>query len=134
MYEKILLLMDCSPVDQRIVDHVVDLAAVHGSRVHLFHVLHAHTLDQLRTMQAESTACLDAAVGRFAERGVSADYSMVQGEPNEQVLKKIEECGCDLVALATHGHGGFADFILGSVSRAVKHQATKPILLLRGER
>jgi len=38
------------------------------------------------------------------------------------------------VALGTHGHGGFADFILGSVSRMVKHQVDRPILLLRGER
>ena len=134
MYEKILLLMDCSPVDERIVEHVVELAAIHGSQVHLFHVIHAHTLDQQRTMHAHSTECLESAVARFRGRGVTAGYSTVEGEPNEQVLKKIEECECDLVALGTHGHGGFADFILGSVSRTVKHQVTRPILLLRGER
>ena len=133
MYEKILLLMDCSSVDDRIVDHVVELASIHGSSVQLFHVVHAHTLDQQRTMRETSEACLQAAVARFAARSVPASYSTVEGEPAEQVIRKVNECDCDLVALATHGHTGFSDFILGSVSRKLKHHVDKPILLMRGE-
>ena len=52
MYENILLLLDCSPVDEAIVNHVVALARIHKSTVHLFHVVHAHTLDQERALVA----------------------------------------------------------------------------------
>ena len=65
MYENILLLMDCSPVDEPILNHVVELARIHKSRVHLFHVVHAHTLDQRRALLAQTDECLSSALARL---------------------------------------------------------------------
>jgi nucleotide-binding universal stress UspA family protein len=33
--------------------------------------------------------------------------------------------------MATHGHGPFMDFILGSVATSVRHRTTIPVLLIR---
>jgi nucleotide-binding universal stress UspA family protein len=133
MYENILLLMDCSHVDEAILNHVVELAKIHKSRVHLFHVVHAHTLDQQRCLVAKTKECLSRASAMLEKEHIPTSYSFSEGEPSELVPATVAESDCDLVALATHGHKGISDIVLGSVSRKLKHQSDKPILLLRGE-
>lgn len=134
MYGKILLLMDCSPVDEAILNHVVELAKIHKSKVHLFHVVHAHTLDQQRIMIANTEECLSRAQAILKKEHISASFSFSEGEPSELVLAEIAGSDFDLVALATHGHKGISDVVLGSVSRLLKHHSDKPILMLRGEK
>lgn len=132
MYEKILLLMDCSPVDEAILNHVLQLAKIHKSKVHLFHVVHAHTLDQQRVMIAQTEECLSRAQAVFEKEHIAASSSFSEGEPSELVMAKVTGSDFDLVALATHGHKGISDVVLGSVSRMLKHNCDKPILMLRG--
>ena len=134
MYKHILLLMDCSSVDEVILDHIKQLAKVHGSSVHLFHVVHAHTLDQQRTMVEHAEACLSKASTVLQREGIDASYSYAEGEPAEQVLKKVNSSPYELVALATHGHRTLSDVLLGSISRVLKHESDRPILLIRGDR
>jgi nucleotide-binding universal stress UspA family protein len=134
MYANILLLMDCSPVDEPILKHVLELAKIHGSTVHLFHVVHAHTLDQQRVLLARTEECLSNAQAMFEKEHVPTSRSFAEGEPCEQVLAKIATSDLDLVALATHGHRGIGDVVLGSVSQVLKHEIDKPILLLRGRK
>ncbi|MCD6122392.1 MAG: universal stress protein [Spirochaetales bacterium] len=132
MYKNILLLLDCSPVDRVIVNHIKELAKYHKSRVHLFHVVHAHTLDQERAMTVEVKECFSEVLSVFEKEKINVDYSIVEGEPAEEVLKKATEPVWDLIALATHGHKIFGDFIYGSVSDVLKHKANKPLLLIHG--
>jgi nucleotide-binding universal stress UspA family protein len=132
VYKKILLLMDCSPVDEAILNHVLELAKIHKSKVHLFHVVHAHTLDQQRVMVAQTEECLSRAQDVLEKEHIPASFSFSEGEPSELVLAKITGSDFDLVALATHGHKGISDVVLGSVSRLLKHYCDKPILMLRG--
>ncbi len=132
MYESILVLLDCSPVDDAILRHIRELAKIHSSKVCLFHVVHAHTLDQRRFMLTKAQKCLEDGAEFLRRAGIDVILSMAEGEPVPEVLRKIEESDCDLVAMATHGHKGIADFVLGSVSNAVKHRVKKPILLIRG--
>jgi nucleotide-binding universal stress UspA family protein len=134
MYENILLLLDCSPVDEAILNHVVGLARIHNSTVHLFHVVHAHTLDQERALVAAARECLSRAQAVFDKEHIPTTSSFTEGEPAEVVLEKVTGSDCDLVALATHGHRGISDVLLGSVSRMLKHESNKPLLLVRGER
>jgi nucleotide-binding universal stress UspA family protein len=134
VYENILLLLDCSPVDEAILKHVVELARIHHSRVHLFHAVHAHTLDQQRVLVAQTQECLAKAQAVFEKKHIPATSSFSEGEPSELVLAKVTGSDFDLVALATHGHRGISDIVLGSVSRMLKHDSDKPLLLLRGEK
>lgn len=132
MYKNILLLLDCSAVDATIVSHVEELAKIHKSRVHLFHVVHAHTLDQQRVMKAKTAEAFSEISACFERENIPVDYSSVEGEPAESVLAKAREPEWDLVAMATHGHRGINDFVLGSVSDFLKHKLRKPLLLVHG--
>lgn len=132
MYEHILLLIDCSPVDQAIVDHIKELAQLHKSHVHLFHVIHAHTLDQERIMEKQQIEFFTKFTKELEDKNIQVDSSSIMGEPDKLVLKKAQEPIWDLVAMATHGHKGLSDFILGSISDELKHKLKKPLLLLHG--
>ena len=134
MYENILLLLDCSPVDEAVVNHVVALARIHKSTVHLFHVVHAHTLDQERALVAAAREGLSKAQEVFEKEHIPTTSSFSEGEPSEVVSEKVIGSDFDLVALATHGHRGLSDVLLGSVSRTLKHESNKPLLLVRGKK
>ena len=57
---------------------------------------------------------------------------VLHGDPPKEILEKAEELGCDLIAMGTHGHKGFQDWVLGSVADAVRHETKIPVLLIRG--
>jgi nucleotide-binding universal stress UspA family protein len=131
MYENILLLLDCSPCDRVIVEHIKKLANIHHSHIHLFHIVHAHTLDQKRVLTGDTEKCLKKAAASLRQGNIEVSYSYEEGEPGPGVIDKIDETKWDLIALATHGHRFFTDVIFGSISDAIKHHTNIPILLIR---
>lgn len=131
VYKNILVTLDCSPVDDAIIKHVALLAVQNQARVHLLHVVHAHTLDQRRALRAETGPCLEKHAEKLREQGVDAHKIIRDGEPDAQILKEIETGRYDLVAMATHGHKFFGDILFGSVSKTLKHRISIPLLLLK---
>ena len=134
MYKNILLLMDCSDVDRVILNHIVDLAKLHNSRVHLYHVVHSHTLDQQRILSEKAETFLGSAMELLQKNKIDAVYTIGEGEPEEEVLKKAREQEWDLIAMATHGHKALGDFLYGSVSNTLKHKIEIPLLTIKGNR
>jgi nucleotide-binding universal stress UspA family protein len=58
---------------------------------------------------------------------------LAYGDPGDEIVKWVEQRGCDLVAMSTRGHGFLADVLLGSASRRVRHSIRVPVLLLRAK-
>jgi universal stress protein A len=134
VYKKILVAIDCSPVDEAIVEHVSALARQNNAEVYLLHVVHSHTLDQDRVLREESEATLKSYRETMQARGIAAFSLIRSGEPDEEILKEIEGKDYDLVAMATHGHTFIGDLLFGSVSRKLKHKINIPLLLLKADR
>jgi len=132
VYKKILVTMDCSPVDAAIVEHIVPLALQNKAAVHLLHVVHSHTLDQERALREQAQTALKTHLDTLLRQGIEAAIVLRSGEPETEILAEVEENGYDLVAMALHGHTFLADALLGSVSRSLKHALRIPLLLLRG--
>ncbi len=66
------------------------------------------------------------------EEGLTVDVEIVTGtHPAEGILEFSEASKVDLVAMATHGRGGVARLILGSVADKVIRGGTVPVLLHR---
>ena len=55
----------------------------------------------------------------------------VGGDPASVILAEAERLGADLIAMATHGHGGLRRLVLGSVAHKVMRRAGAPVLLFR---
>jgi nucleotide-binding universal stress UspA family protein len=132
VYKKILVTMDCSPVDDVIVRHVAALAMQNRAEVHLLHVVHSHTLDQDRTLREKAETALKVQLESLVRQGIKAGIVLRSGEPEKEILAEVESSDYDLVAMAVHGHTFMADALLGSVSRSLKHSIRIPLLLLRG--
>jgi nucleotide-binding universal stress UspA family protein len=130
VYKKILIAMDCSDVDDAIVEHVSALALQNKAQVYLIHVVHSHTLDQERALHEQAEASLKSRCEILQARGIDAHIVIRSGEPDKELLKEIEEKDYDLVAMATHGHSFVGDFLFGSVSRTLKHKISIPLLLI----
>jgi nucleotide-binding universal stress UspA family protein len=130
IYKKILVTMDCSPVDDAIIEHVSALALQNNARVVLLHVVHSHTLDQHRALHELAETSLNAHHKRLQDAGIDARIIIKSGEPDAEILAEIEGAAYDLVAMATHGHTFIGDILFGSVSRTLKHRIVIPLLLI----
>lgn len=54
-----------------------------------------------------------------------------RGNPVEQILKQVNDQDFDLIVMGTHGHGVFADAMMGSTSRRVLRRCLKPVMVIR---
>lgn len=130
VYKKILVAMDCSSVDDVIIEHVSALAIQNSAQVYLIHVVHSHTLDQERVLRKRTEASLNSRREALQTKGIETHVVIRSGEPDEEILKEIEAKDYDLVAMATHGHSFLGDILFGSVSRTLKHKISIPLLLI----
>jgi nucleotide-binding universal stress UspA family protein len=131
VYKKILVAMDCSAVDDAIIEHVSALALQNKAQVYLLHVVHSHTLDQERALRVLAETSLRSSCEILQARGIETHLVIRSGEPETEILKEIEGKDYDLMAMATHGHSFIGDFLFGSVSRTLKHRISIPLLLIR---
>ena len=138
MYKTILLTLDGTPTDRSIIEHIKHLAKFTQGRVILLHVADgwaARTFgaDAISPEITEDTAYLNRIQSEFQSAGIPADAELAYGEPADEIVKWVEQKGCDLVAMSTHGHGFLADLFLGSASRHVRHNIRVPVLLLKAK-
>jgi nucleotide-binding universal stress UspA family protein len=131
-YSNILVLLDCTPVDDAVVHEVLRIALCGNAKVTLVHVVHSHTLDQDRVLRKKTDACVSERIRQFTASSVKADSVFLSGEPETELVRLINSGTYDLVAMATHGHKFFQDILLGSVSDYLKHTVHIPLLMIRG--
>jgi len=136
MYHKILVTLDGTQTDRNIIDHVKDLAQLMRSRVVLLHVADgwaARTFgpDAVSPEVTADRAYLDGVRAEFEAAGTDAETVLAFGEPADEIVKWINDKGCDLVAMSTHGHRFLADLFLGTTASRVQHKVSVPVLLLR---
>jgi nucleotide-binding universal stress UspA family protein len=130
VYKKILVTMDCSAVDDLIIEQVTALALQNRAEVSLLHVVHSHTLDQDRVLRENAEIILTSRRDMLRSQGIEVRVVIRSGEPDDEILKEIEENDYSLVAMATHGHSFIGDILFGSVSRTLKHKIRIPLLLV----
>jgi len=138
MYKTILLTLDGTPTDRSIIQHIKHLAKFTQGRVILLHVADgwaARTFgaDAISPEITEDTAYLNRVKSEFQSEGIPAEAELAYGEPADEIVNWVEQKGCDLVAMSTHGHGFLADLFLGSASRHVRHKIRVPVLLLKAK-
>jgi nucleotide-binding universal stress UspA family protein len=138
MYDTILVTLDGTPTDRAIIEHVKQLAKLAGSRLVLLHVAdgwaaRTYGPDAVSPEIAEDTAYLRKVREEFQSVGISADAELAYGDPANEIIKWIEQKGCDLVAMSTHGHRFLADVFLGTTASRVQHRIRVPVLLLRAK-
>ncbi|HUA16118.1 MAG TPA: universal stress protein [Verrucomicrobiae bacterium] len=136
MYDTILVTLDGTPSDRAIIDHVKQLARLAHSRLVLLHVAdgwaaRTYGPDAVSREITEDTAYLESVRTEFQTEGISTEAELAYGEPSREIIRWVEQRGCQLVAMSTHGHRFLADVFLGSTADRVRHNISVPVLLLR---
>lgn len=140
--EHILVPLDGSDFAGEILDPVREVAKATGARVTLLHVVSSSSVigtHILPMMPADTLAAVERATvylereaARLAEDGIETDLRVVAHEvPSAAIGAMAEELGADLIAMATHGYGGFKRALLGSVASSVLTKSPLPLLLRR---
>ena len=138
MYETILLTLEATATDRAIIDHVKKLAKVMGSRIVLLHIATGvpaqfHGADAGGQEIDEDQTYLNQIKAELEAEGIPAQAELGYGDPPTQIIRWVQEKGCDLVAMSTHGHHFLADLILGQTATKVRHEVSVPVLLLRAK-
>ncbi|HEY5414728.1 MAG TPA: universal stress protein [Gemmatimonadaceae bacterium] len=138
MYHRILVPVENSSYDERILDHVRQLARYCGASVVLIHVADgwaARNIQQLNLRESEEMrddrVYIEGLATRLTADGLSAEALLATGDPSAEIAAAAERERCDLIAMSTHGHRFIADLIYGSVANGVRHMTSVPVLLLR---
>lgn len=138
MYKTILMTLEGTPTDQAIIEHVKQLAKLAQSQVVLLHVAdgwaaRTYGPDAVSAEITEDTAYLEQVRAELQSAGIPTQAELAYGDPVREIVKWVQQRGCSLVAMSTHGHRFLADIFLGTTASRVQHSIRVPVLLLRAK-
>jgi len=127
MYRTLLVALDGSKNAERALPYVE--AALRGTkgRAVLLQVLPAGE----QRPEAAAEAYLKAIQARFARRKIKAESEIAHGDPAVVILRAAEKRQADLLAFTSHGQGGLAQWVFGSVAQKILRGCTRPLLVAR---
>jgi nucleotide-binding universal stress UspA family protein len=142
---RILVPTDFSATSDEALAYARTLAGRLGASLHLVHAFEDPFTSAAFASEMYSTApiSLRDALRRETERrlaerlpGDQATYfngttEIVTGRPAKTIVEYATTLGADLIVMGTHGRGGMAHLLLGSVAERVVRLATAPVLTLR---
>ena len=136
MYRHILIPLENSASDEAILRHIRPLAKLTQARLTIIHVADGFLARSQERFEEspemkEDRAYLQKRQEELAAEGFQVSAILACGEPASQIVVAAQKEGCDLIAMATHGHTGLADLILGSVANGVRHKTALPVLLIQ---
>ena len=140
---RILLPTDFSKFSDNALTYAIAFAEKFGAELHLLHVVQDLALfmppdvvtvpamvplDQLNTAAHDAINRLvrEHNLGRF-----TLHHEVREGNPFTEIVRYAKDHDIDLIIMGTHGRGGLAHVLLGSVSEKVVRKAPCPVLTVR---
>lgn len=141
MFERILVPLDGSPQAELILSQVARILRREDSEIILLRAVDTPKeigrVDLTSLQKAdreEAQRYIHDVARRFNERGARVHGRVADGYPADVILDAARTEGATLIAMTTHGRGGFARWTLGSVAEKVARAADIPLLLVRSFR
>ena len=137
MYRKILVALENGPADQRLLPHVSRLAQQVGAGLLLLHVADgwaARNFEQLKLAESAEMKAdneyLQTTAAQLRASGLTVETLLALGNPPNEIVRTASASGCDLIALASHGHKLIGDIVYGSTIDKVRHNTSIPLLVV----
>ena len=137
MYRKILVALENGSADERLLPHISLLARQVGAELLLVHVADgwaARNFEQLQLAESDEmkadTEYLETRAAQLRATGLSVATELALGNPPNEIVRIAALAGCDLIALASHGHKLIGDIVYGSTIDKVRHNTTIPLLVV----
>ena len=146
MYRHILIPTDGSELAEHAVTNGLSLAKSVGAKVTVIIVedpfdwlsvsvtraSQRQALDALEQIKKHAASVLSRVADAAEQAGVPCDTMQVENaRPYQAIIAAASDRGCDLIVMASHGRGGLAAVVLGSVTNKVLTHATTPVLVYR---
>lgn len=138
MYKRVLVPLEHGPADEHILRHVRDLARWSGASIVLIHVADgwaARVHAPLKLRESEEMRSdreyIERTCTTLSGDGFACEAVLASGDPSTEIAAAADREGCDLIAMATHGHRLLNDIVRGSVANEVRHKSMVPVLLVR---
>ena len=139
MMKRLLIATDGSAAGRAAVEEGLELARELDARVLFVYVkprpsgLLGEPFYQRRLTHeaADARAAINEAMREAEEREVESDWEILEGEPAVEIIAFATERDADLIVVGSRGLGAVGGTLLGSVSRAVVHDADRPVLVAR---
>lgn len=143
--KNILVPTDFSEGSEEAVRYGYDLAASLGATLHILHVLENPFApgafmemyappppEYFQDLERRADERLRNALTPEQQARVPVNLSSRLGVPAPEILDRLsEEPKIDLVVMATHGRGGVARLVMGSVTDKIVRSAPCPVLTMR---
>jgi len=143
-FEHVLIPLDGSALSEEILRPALALGALMDAKYTLLQALdplvaeHTHPpyaagLDpaMLEELRQSALAYLAGVAARLRAQSLEVRTNLVVAQPHVAILDYTREHAVDLIAMSTHGRGGLARMLLGSVADKVIRGADVPVLLQR---
>jgi len=134
--KKVLVPIDFSEPSDAALLYGRNLAKAFGAQLHVLHVME----NQFLRGTFKSTAAVELGIAhRVAERLSSEDRTTLRAvsavrisdDPYDEIIQYAENEDIDLIVMGTHGRGGVARLLMGSVAEKVVRNARCPVLTVR---
>lgn len=145
-FERVLIPIDGSPLSEAVVEPAIDVAGDLEVAYTLVRVIEPMTSlaiasfgdvadlerEEDARQERRTLADVELVAQRLRARGLDArGHALIHGDPARAILDYASESGADLIAMATHGHGGLRRLVIGSVSTKVMVGSDTAVLLYR---
>jgi nucleotide-binding universal stress UspA family protein len=147
---RVLIPLDSSALAEQILEPALTLGGLMQSEYTLLHVVEPMLVmgDEMGAFAAGAAAAaihaqlpeegrkyLGNVIQRLGVRGQTVQSKVIVDQTAaDGILEEAKTAGHDLIALATHAHGGLVRFLLGSVADKVLRGATVPVLVYRPQK
>lgn len=139
MYRRILVPLEHSSYDDVIIAHVRQMAALCKASLLLIHVADGWAARHQRSLKLRESEemradreYLEGWCATLRAEGFETDSILAGGDPATEIAAAADREGCDLIAMAVHGHRGLQDVIYGTTANSVRHRTMVPVLMVRG--
>lgn len=143
MYKKILVPLDGSDLAESALEQVCPLAKCAHAEIVLLRVVSvpvgSYMLvteprlieDAARGAEADALEYLKGVAARLRTDGFKVSFEVGTGVIDETIQEFATSVHADLIAMSTHGRGGLARLVIGSVADQLVRNSKVPILLVR---
>jgi len=137
-FDLMLVCLDGSDLAESILPVARDWHQVIGTKPWLLQVEDPTAAETIRrlglTDDVQETGYLRRVAISLEEAGVAADYDIVHARhPAHAIARFAEDLPASVIAVATHSRVGLKRAVLGSVAMGIVHDATCPVLVVRGQ-
>ncbi|HCD72388.1 MAG TPA: hypothetical protein DEQ04_07540, partial [Thermovirga lienii] len=132
MFRKVLFPVVLTHKMENYLSCISDMVKAGVEQVDLMHVVDLHDTYGDPKIVEFAKETLTKWKKRLVEAGVAkVETYLEEGNPTEEILRRLEEEDYSLVMLGSRGSNLFKRLFLGSVAENVLHHARQPVLLLR---